>query len=82
MRYGTVSATVLWRWMHCFIAHERFEDTKGVIRIRKSKKTDNTMAERKIRTTIIYYTLHRKRLYESVIINIFFYCKLIAPRII
>ena len=28
------------------------------------------MAERKIRTTIIYYTLHRKRLYEGVIINI------------
>jgi hypothetical protein len=66
-RYGTVSATVLWRWMNCFIAHERLGHTKGFV---NRRKTDNTMAERKIRTTIIYYTLHRTRLYESVIINI------------
>ena len=39
-----------------------FEDTKGVIRIRKSKKSDNTMAKIK-RTkgkTTIYKTLYRK----------------------
>jgi hypothetical protein len=43
-------------------ASEMFEDTKGVIRSRNRKGTDNTMAKGK-RTngqTTIYKTLHRK----------------------
>jgi hypothetical protein len=33
--------------MHTNILKEEFEDTKGVIRIRKSRRTNNTMAKRK-----------------------------------
>jgi Holliday junction resolvase-like predicted endonuclease len=45
------------------LVKEEFEDTKGVIRIRKSRKDrHNTMAKRQKTTkqTTIYKTLHRK----------------------
>jgi hypothetical protein len=50
----------------CNIKKE-FEDTKGVIRIRKWRRTDNTIAKRK-RTkeqTTIYKTQYRKLKFEQ-----------------
>jgi hypothetical protein len=42
---------------------EEFEDTKGVIRIRKSKRTDNIMTKRKrtLGQTTIYKTLYKTK---------------------
>jgi hypothetical protein len=46
-----VNFYVLSWYVVCHIPQETFEDTKGVIRGHKSKKTDNAMAERQ---TMIY----------------------------
>ena len=53
-----VEANFYWSvYVVCHTPHEKFEDTKGVIRSHKSNKTDNTMAKRQ---TIIYKPLHRE----------------------
>ena len=40
---------------------EEFEDTKGVIRIRKSKRTDNTMAKRKRTNNDLHNMTHKTK---------------------
>ena len=47
------------QWMKMFNAQERFEDTKVVIRICKSKDRQHKGQKKKGQTTI-YKTLHKK----------------------
>jgi hypothetical protein len=44
--------------VHPRITREEFEDTKGVIRICKSKKAENTMTKRKRTKDKIWFTKH------------------------
>ena len=46
-------------WIYSAV-HEQFEDTKGVIRIRKSKKDKQHNGQKKKGQTTIYKTLHIK----------------------
>jgi len=51
-----------WIILIVVVLSETFEDTKGVIIVRKPKRTDKTMSKRKMikGQTTIYKTLHRK----------------------